>query len=208
MDTGFTTSPWVSMWLNPRRTIRQIVDTDPDRKVLLLAAIAGIGKVLDKASTKSTGDHLSLVAILLLAVIVGPLGGVISLYIGGALLRWTGSWIGGRAEARDIRAAIAWASVLAIWSMLLWVPELSLFGKEMFTTETPNIDASTALTILFWAFAAIEIILGVWMIMVFLKCLGEVQGFSAWKALGNCVLVGLVFLVPILGIVGVVMLFR
>jgi hypothetical protein len=184
------------------------VDTDPDRKVLLLAAIAGIGEVLNKASTKSTGDHLSLVAILLLAVIVGPLGGVISLYIGGALLRWTGNWIGGRAEARDIRSANAWSSVLAIWAMLLWLPELLFFGKEMFTTETPNVDASISLTILFWAFAAIEVILGVWTLVVFLKCLGEVQGFSAWKALGNCVLVGLVFLVPILGIVGLAMLFR
>jgi hypothetical protein len=192
------------MWMHPRRTIRQIVDTDPDRHVLLLAAIAGIGTVLDKASTKSTGDHLSLMAILLLAVTVGPIGGVISLYIGGALLRWTGGWIGGRADARDIRSAIAWAGVLAIWAMILWVPELLLFGKELFTKETPIIDASTVLTTLFWLFAVIEVILGVWATVVFLKCLGEVQGFSAWKALGNCFLAGLVIIVPILGVVGLI----
>lgn len=196
------------MWFHPRRTIRQIVDTDPDRKVLILAAIAGIGETLDKASTKSTGDHLSLVAILLLAVIVGPLGGIMSLYISGALLRWTGNWIGGRAEARDIRSAFAWASVLAIWAMLLWLPELLIFGKELFTTETPKIDESIALATLLFAFVTIEVIVGLWTVVVFLKCLGEVQGFSAWKALGNCFLAGLVFLVPILGIVGLVMLLK
>ena len=207
MDTT-SSSPWISMWIQPRRTIRQIVDTDPERHVLLLAAIAGIGEVLNKASTKSTGDHLPLTAILLLAGIVGPIGGVISLYIGGALLRWTGGWIGGRAEAREIRSAIAWAGVLAIWTMILWVPELLLFGKEMFTIETPTIDASAVLTTLFWLLAGIEAILGMWTLVVFLKCLGEVQGFSAWKALGNCLLIGLVFLVPILGIVGLTLLLK
>jgi hypothetical protein len=196
------------MWIHPRRTIRQIVDTDPERHVLLLAAIGGIGEVLNKASTKSTGDHMSLATILLLAGIAGPIGGIISLYIGGAFLRWTGGWIGGHAKARDIRSAIAWAGVLTIWAMILWVPQLLLFGKEMFTTETPTIDASTVLTALFWLLAAIDVILGVWTIMVFLKCLGEVQGFSAWKALGNCLLMGLVFLVPILGIVGLVLLLK
>ena len=39
-------NPWFSMWWHPRRTIRQIVATDPDRLVLLLAAahaLAGAG---------------------------------------------------------------------------------------------------------------------------------------------------------------------
>jgi hypothetical protein len=184
------------------------VDTDPDRAVLLLAAIAGIGKVLDKASTKSSGDLISFPSIFLLAVILGPLSGIISLYIGGALLRWTGRWIGGRADARDIRCAIAWSSVLAIWAMLLWIPELLLFGKEMFTSKTPNIDASIALTTLLWIFIILEIVLGLWTFVVFLKCLGEVQGFSAWKALGNCFLMVLVFIVPLLGIAGLLMLVR
>ncbi len=207
METNYS-SPWISMWLHPRRTICQIVDTDPDRAVLLLAAIAGIGKVLDKASTKSSGDLISFPSIFLLAVILGPLSGIISLYIGGALLRWTGRWIGGRADARDIRCAIAWSSVLAIWAMLLWIPELLLFGKEMFTSKTPNIDASIALTTLLWIFIILEIVLGLWTFVVFLKCLGEVQGFSAWKALGNCFLMVLVFIVPLLGIAGLLMLVR
>ena len=37
-----------------------------------------------------------------------------------------------------------------------------------------------------------------WAFVVFLKCLGQVQGFSAWKALGNTLLVVPVILLPIL----------
>ena len=36
--------------------------------------------------------------------------------------------------------------------------------------------------------------------IVLCKCLGQVQGFSAWKGLGNSLLVALVLVVPILAI--------
>lgn len=201
-------SPWLSIWIHPRRTIRHIVETDPDRYVLLLVAIAGIGSSLDKASIRSAGDRFALGTILLAALIVGPVAGIAMLYLGGALLRWTGRWIGGRATSRDIRCAIAWAGVVSIWAMILWVPQLLIFGKEIFTTETPMIDASLLLMALFLALGAIDIILGIWALVVFLKCLGEVQGFSAWKALGNILLACLVVLGPLLGIASVALLSR
>ncbi len=92
--------------------------------------------------------------------------------------------------------------------MLFWVPQLLLFGKDMFTTETPRIDSSYLLTGLFWGLAAVEMVIGVWTIVAFLKCLGEVQGFSAWRALGSVLLSILAILVPILGIVMVMVLVK
>jgi Yip1-like protein len=48
---------------------------------------------------------------MLIAAIAGPIAGIIALYIGSALIRWTGHWIGGKASARTIRAAMAWSTV-------------------------------------------------------------------------------------------------
>ena len=196
-------NPWFSMWLHPRRTIRQIVETNPDRLVLLLAAVGGIVEALINASSDSKGDHLSLQAILLTALIGGPLMGVIGLWLGGALLRWTGGWIGGQADSRRIRATLAWANVPLVWSLLLWIPALLLFGAELFATATPILDASTMLSGLYMVFSFGIGIVSIWAFVVFLHALGEVQGFSAWKALGNSILAGLVVLVPLLAIVGV-----
>jgi len=56
----------------------------------------------------SAGDELSVPIIFIAALIVGSIGGVISLYIGGAILRWTGSLFGGQATSEEVRAAIAW----------------------------------------------------------------------------------------------------
>ncbi|MEW6356784.1 MAG: YIP1 family protein [Planctomycetota bacterium] len=198
---GQALNPWVSIWTKPRATIQQIVNTDPERLVLLLAAIAGAIRVLDRASAKDLGDKIDWSVIFLIAAIAGPVGGIISLYIGGALIRWTGTCIGGMAPAQHIRAAMAWSSVPVIWVSVVWIPELALFGREMFTSKMPSLDANPSLGLALFGFAAIEVIGGIWAGIVFLKCLGQVQGFSAWKALGNAILAGLVIAVPIVAIV-------
>ena len=195
-----TLNPWLSMWTRPRATIQQIVDANPERGVLLLSAVAGIGQALDRASAKNMGDKLDWPMILLFAALLGPVAGILGLYVGGALLRWTGSWMGGQGSSRNIRAAIAWSNVPEIWAMLLWVPSLALFGQELFTSKTPLIDADPVRLAAFLGFAGVELVLAVWALVVFLKSLGQVQGFSAWKALGNALLAALVVIVPLAAI--------
>lgn len=194
-------NPWILMWLHPRQTMRQIIDTDPNRNVVLLAAVSGIGETLSNAAFNSKGDHASLMIIFLTSVTAGPIVGIISLYIIGEFLLCTGKWIGGLAEANEIRSAFAWSGVIGIWAMILWVPEILLFGKELFTTETPQIDASTALTTFFWLFAVIELSIIIWGFVAFLKCLSEVQGFSFCKAVLNTLL-PMSVLVPLFIIIG------
>ncbi len=190
-------TPWTSIWTRPRETIREIVFSNPTRSVLLLTALAGFSTGLDNASIASMGDTLDLVMIFGIVAIVGPIGGIIGLYIGAALLRWMGMWIGGAASSMDIRAAMAWSNVPIIWALLLWIPELFLFGSELFTSDTPKIDASESLTYSFIGFGVIEVLVSIWALIIFLKCLGEVQGFSAWKAIGNTLLAGLAVIVLI-----------
>ena len=203
METTPIMNPWFSMWVHPRRTIRQIVATNPDRLVLTLAAISGIVQGLTNASNKSQGEHASLAMLLLVNLILGPVMGIIGLWVGASLLRWTGGWIGGQADSRRIRTAVAWSNVPMIWSLLLWVPALLLFGAELFTKATPIIDANLMLSSLFLGFSIGTTVIGIWSFVVCLHALGEVQGFSAWKALLNGLLAMLVVLIPILTIVGI-----
>lgn len=197
-------NPWVSMWTKPRTTIQQIVKTNPEHLVFLLAAIAGISKAMDRAVIRSLGDQWHWPSIFLFALIGGTISGIVGLYIGSTLIRWTGTWIGGKASAQNIRAAVAWSCVPVAWAMLLWIPQLGLFGQELFTTETPNLDANPSLSYSLFGFLGVEFVIGIWTVVVLLKCLGQVQGFSAWRALGNLSLAGLVFLIPLLLMVFVI----
>lgn len=191
-------NPWFSMWTQPRSTIRQIVNSDPERFVIGLAMISGVLRGLERARSRSLGDDLPLLAVLGAALVGGALTGIFLFHIYGFLIRWTGRWFGGSASAPEVRAAIAWPNVITAWLLLLWVPQLALFGRELFTTDTPTMDANPSMAQLRSVFLLLEVFLWIWIAVAFLKCLSEVQRYSTWKALANAFVAGLVIVIPII----------
>ena len=196
-------NPWLTVWTRPRSTIRGIVDTDPTRSVMLLAAITGISSTLNNSLRKNPGDVLSLPAILGVALIGGPLFGIIGNRIGGAMVRKAGSWIGGVATAEECRAAIAWASVPQAVNLILILGLIAVFGNDLFRSAGLE-DAGASGAVLLLAVALAQVVLGIWSGVLTLKCVGEVHRFSAWKALGTFLLLSLVVIGVILLIVAAV----
>ncbi len=190
-------NPFFTIWTRPRATIRGIVNTDPTLHVTALAMIGGILQALDRAAARNAGDNLSIEAILIGALIGGSIGGLIGLYISGWLLRITGHWLGGQAEPEEVRAALAWFTVPVLATIPIWVIQLALLGREMFTSDTPTLDAKPTLGLALIATGVLELILGIWSVVIVIKCLAEVQRFSAWRALGSIFVVALVILVPL-----------
>jgi hypothetical protein len=191
-------SPWISIWTKPRATIQQIVDTNPQKFVVRLTCIEGFASYLEHARfLRHLGDKYDWPVIFAQAAIIGPIAGLIALYFVSAMISWTGTWIGGKAPSRNIRAAMAWSGVPTICVLILWIPQLTLFGQELFTTKIPRIHASPSLWLMFLGFGVIDIIICIWEGVIYLKCLGQVQGFSIWKALGNAALAALVIIVPV-----------
>ena len=194
-------NPWVSIWTQPRATIQQIVDSDPERLVLVLAGIGGFGSVLDTVREQGLGDLIPWFPdIVLICALIGPLVGIVGLYVLSFLLHWTGKWLGGRASTKLIRAAGAWGQVPAIWGILLWVPLIALFGQDLFRSDSFGLELNPLVGVGF-SFGLIGMVLIAWSTVVSLHCLGQVQGFSAWKALGNMALVVAVVVIPIVVII-------
>jgi hypothetical protein len=42
-------SPWLTIWIKPKQTIRRIVDSDPQYQVIFLAVLVGIIQVLNQS---------------------------------------------------------------------------------------------------------------------------------------------------------------
>lgn len=199
--------PWLSMWTQPRETVRHIVQSGGDYGVLLLAALGGVAQVLDRATSQNLGDEMSIGAILLAALVAGPIAGILGLYVFAWLLEVSGRWIGGRGSGSDLRAALAWGSLPNAAGLLLWIPALALAGREMFTASTPQLEAQPLLAMLLLPIGLIWIALAIWAFILILLAVAEVQRFSAWRALGNLLLGGVLFAVPfvVLGIVAALM---
>ena len=195
-NTAAELNPWVSIWTQPRATIQQIVDSDPEQSVLILAGIAGFVSTLDSVRDAGLGDGIPWFYIVLICALIGSLLGIAGLYVFSFLLHWTGKWLDGRASQPLIRAAGAWSQVPIIWGLLLWVPLIALFGQDLFRSGSFGLESNPFFSYLV-PITSIGIALGVWSLVVSLHCLAQVQGFSVWKALGNYVLVIAVVVIPV-----------
>ncbi|MEN8236667.1 MAG: Yip1 family protein [Pseudomonadota bacterium] len=189
-------NPWFSMWIKPRATIQQVIETDPTRWILLLVALDGIFQVLDRAVDKNFGDHMHWTSILLIAAITGPILGLIGLYLSGWLIGWTGRWIGGQGTHENIRAAIAWAKIPTIWVLALWGPMMLVFGQGLFVSPQYRAAENMDLAYNIWGFAIIIFFAEITSFILLCQALGQVQGFSGWKAFGNILLAGLILIIP------------
>ncbi len=186
--------PWWSMWTRPRETMRQILETDPEHLVLMLAAILGIVGYLNYARFMHLGDRLSWPGIVGLAILLGSLFGILQVYLTGWLLRVTGRWIEGSGSPAGIRAALTWGRVPAVWAAVLWVPLIAVMGQDAFTSPPAGGYDDLRYQSVQLVVGLLDVVLGIWSLVVGLKALGEVQGFSAWRALGNFVLAGVMAL--------------
>jgi Yip1 domain len=195
-------NPWRTIWTAPRATVRRIAAVNPRLHVLLLTCLAGIGESLDRASMRNLGDQASLPTILAIACVGGPLGGLFGLWLISHLIRLTGRWTGGRGDRDRIKTAMAWASVPSVFSLVLWIPKILLFGSDMFTAQTPRIDSQPQLVMMFYGLAALDVVLGLWSFVLLCNTVAEVQGYrSAWRGFLNLLLAGLAFVVGVFSIV-------
>lgn len=142
-------NPLVSIWLEPRETLRFILSTDEGLFVHTLAILAAITATLSQVAGKGLGDMFALPVILLFAVCGSLILGPLQLYLLSAMVTFTGSFFGGRGRFGEVRAALAWGGLPMVVSLLLlWIPCLLIFGHDMFISNYSAIAARPAMATL------------------------------------------------------------
>ena len=182
-----STNPWFTMWAEPRKTIRMIVDANPKKGFYVLAAITFFSDYLMSAgryfATYSTQFFLTTLFMLILS----PFLGALLFYIVGWVLKITGGWLNGHAPAVNLRAVVAWANLPRIIVLFLAFV-LLLFAPNYYFT--PLVSGPVFLFIRFILFVT-----WIWQVVIFVVGISEVQRFSIGKAIGNYLLNLLVFVV-------------
>jgi hypothetical protein len=180
---GDSITPFFTIWTEPRATIRRIVDTDPTRYVIALAAVGpGLNALVGQWSKAlSNNANLSVLWPLWVAgaVVIQAALGVVLLYVTGLLFRWSGSLLGGVASAVEVRAALAWSQIPTIVAEVILLA-LVLIGVPVPVPTPgalPHIDPAS------YKVQLVEVVFGLWGLVISLKCVGEVHRFSAWRAL-------------------------
>ncbi len=173
------------MWVRPRETIRAIIQTNPGYMYPLLCFIYGFPMALQLAQNFSLGNSYSVTGIVVGCAILAIILGAIMINIATALFTWTGKWIGGVGTYQQIRAAVAWSNMPSVVNIAIWMINLAVFGVRIFRNDFVETQfVGKELSIIFFT-AVVQLVVAVWAFVITLKALGEVQGFSAWKALLN-----------------------
>jgi hypothetical protein len=214
-STSWTDSPYVGICIRPRATIRAIVDRDPAtdgqaiKLVLIAAVVTAVTNTIRSYRYNPTAFTIANKPIPVMpphashlmslwGLVIWPLLAVPILYLDGALLRWSGSLLGGTAKSVEVRAAISWPKVLGI-GIALFSLALSFLLMPSQPPMSHSINAMLAWWKSTWPFQIVLAQLLLWYWIVQLKSLGEVHRFSAWRALGASLIGLLLFLGVLLG---------
>ena len=192
---------FTKIWIRPRAVLKYINDHEYDKYVTILLMLAGISRAFDRAAMKDMGDQFSLPAILAICLIAGGLLGWISYYIYSALVNWTGKWLNGTGETKSILRIIAYAATPSIFALILLIPQLGIYGHEIFKAEGDIVSGGLIPNIIFYASVILETILGIYTIVLSVIGVSEVQKFGIGKTIVNLLLPIFVILVPIVFLV-------
>lgn len=180
--TNLGLNPWISIWTQPRKTIQAIVNYDPKYRFILLSFIYGLPMFFQLAQNFSLGQKYSTVTIVGIGIVLAALIGMLSITISSALIYWTGKWIGGKASFYPVRAAVSWSNVPNVVTILFWIAWIVQFKSQLFL-ET--FATQRAESVGFMVVGLVQMVLSVWSLIILVKGVAQVQGFSAWKGLLN-----------------------
>ncbi len=177
-------SPWISIWTQPRATIRSIVATGSTRFFPILATIYGFPALIYLAQVWALGDFYSPWAVLLVSMILAPFLGYINIWIWSKFLLWTGDWIQGAGDEKAIRSAVAWTVVPHIGNICVWFLLAALMWPLIFSMGAVARD----IAIYAMVGMGLQLVFSVWSLVIFVAALAEVQKISVLRAVANIVL--------------------
>ena len=184
------------IWFNPKNTLEYILKNHYDKDVTIFFILGGIVRAIDRATGNNMGDDMSTIEVLTIAIISGALFGWITYYIYAWAISVTGRWLNGKSKPAHFRTIIAWALVPSICSLILLVPEVMIFGDDLFKSEP--INQSLFLDISLISFLVLKITLSTWSMVIVVKGISLIQNFGIWKSILNMILPGLAILITII----------
>jgi hypothetical protein len=190
-----------SIWMSPKLTLDFILKTTPNKYLRVLFILGGISYSVTNISSGGRLGHISLTAILSLAILTGAISGAAGLYGFSSLLRWTGRWLNGRADYDRFVTVLAWSGVPSICSLLVWILKFVAFGSLVFAID-PNV-LNTVEVIIYYILVGFQLVLEIWSIIILIAGIMLIQKFNAAKATLNLILPFILFAVAILVIIAI-----
>lgn len=198
-------NPLLTIWTQPKETVRQLIEENKIGLSVLLVMIAGIGGVI--TALQDSGWFLDLSPILLIIgiLITGLLSGLLNLGISTLLYTGIGKLYGGHGKLRDMAIAIGPMMIPQVFVVPVLILFTLYYGERFFMV--PEAFGITSISLGAYLFLTLlTATASIWSIVISSKAIGVVHGFSSWRGFGVLMtLLGIVILVTLIIVIGVIM---
>lgn len=198
-------NPLLTIWTQPKETVRQLIEENKIGLSVLLVMIAGIGGVI--TALQDSGWFLDLSPILLIIgiLITGLLSGLLNLGINTLLYTGIGKLYGGHGKLRDMAIAIGPMMIPQVFVVPVLILFALYYGERFFMV--PEAFGITSISLGAYLFLTLlTATASIWSIVISSKAIGVVHGFSSWRGFGVLMtLLGIVILVTLIIVIGVIM---
>lgn len=169
------TNPWLSMWNQPRLTIRALIQHQPKYGVAVLATFFVLQDLFFWANWWSLGAYYPCSLIFFCALFLSPFLGFAWLCLVGLLLYFLGRPLNGHASFSQVRIVLAWSKLPASLALLMWLILIFMNPEFAFILdgEVPS-SFFTHLT---------TFILNIWSLVLLVQSLREIQLISLGRSL-------------------------
>lgn len=173
---------------DPRGFMRSLRKCQIGKVPLYLLWVIGMVYLIRQA----VGYQLSLyfpygIILLSCAILAIPFGFII-LYLYAFFLFWAGKLFKGKATYGELVSAAGYGRVPEIFVVFAWLLLALVLGQATFS----HIYVLNGLPPFIMTMLYVQIFFYIWEFVITLHTIGEVQGFSAWMAIWNCVLAGVI----------------
>lgn len=179
-------NPWVKIWTSPRKTIKTIVSHNPRYRFNILCFIYGFAWILSLAQTIAMGNFYSTGTILIISLLLAVPVGYILISISSFFFYMCGKLLKGRSNFLNVRASVAWASVPTIFTILIWLVLVGVYGQGIFVSSHPAMSGQFSLSD---GMMILQLILGVWSLFILIASYSEVESFSVLRSVVSFILV-------------------
>lgn len=199
------TNPVLSIWTQPKETVRQLIEDDKLGFSMLLVSIAGIGGVITTLQDSGWFLDLSPVLLALGILITGVISGLLNLGISTLLYTGIGKLYGGHGKLRNMAIAIGPMLIPQVFVVPVLIIFALYYGERFFMV--PEAFGITSISLGAYLFLTLlTATASIWSLVISSKAIGVVHGFSSWRGFGVLMtLLGIAILITLIIVIGVIM---
>lgn len=179
---------FTKIWISPRLVFKFINENNYTKFTTILLILGGITSALNRASAVNMGDIMPLWSVLIVCMLGGAVFGWLYFYIYAALLSWTGKWLKGIGNTKALFRMISYALIPSMVVLFTFILRIVLIGNEEFQGNVDVLNNGFLTTTLFSFSLFVELVIGVWTLVILVIGISEVQKLSIGKSILNLIL--------------------